>query len=198
MWGTCAWRSDIVRNLYYEQILTYEQSVEQVHEVELQAFQKKEFTMFSWVNVEHPFNLTNFSWRLVLDFHSDNLQAKRTVAFGIMEGQDPIQECCKFLHEYKCLVVIDGLCTTHEWDLIKDAFLSETTKGCIIVITNEASVAKYIVSEEHQAFNVEDLIGKKVVHPSIKVYACLPMTLLLTLSRIRLLIMVCVKACTTR
>ncbi|KAF7056214.1 hypothetical protein CFC21_079194 [Triticum aestivum] len=75
---------------------------------------RRKFTAYSWVDVPHPFNLTEFSRRLLLDFHSDDLQAKETAIVGIIEGQDPIQGCRRFLREHECFVVIDGLWSTDD------------------------------------------------------------------------------------
>ncbi|XP_047072674.1 uncharacterized protein LOC124681946 isoform X2 [Lolium rigidum] len=172
VWGTsCPRKSDIVRNKYYAEILSSEESLEREDEDDQRThrLQGRKFRMFSWVYVQHPFNLINFSRRLLLDFHSDDLQSKRSAAVGIMEGQDPIQGCCEFLRKYKCLVVVDGLGSRDDWDSIRDAFLSEPTKGWIIVITNNENVAKYVVSEEQHAFNAQDLEGETVrFHPLIK------------------------------
>ncbi|KAI5016812.1 hypothetical protein ZWY2020_029090 [Hordeum vulgare] len=108
---------------------------------------KNDFVMFSWVDVPDQFNLTDLSRQLLLDFHSDDLHTKESAAIGIMEGQDPIQECRKVLCQDKCLVVFDGLRSTHDWDLIKDALLREfhTTKSSIVIITNEKNVAKHVI-----------------------------------------------------
>ena len=120
------------------------------------------------MDVPDPFDLTDFSWRLLLDFHSDDPQAKENAAVSMMEGQDPILECCKFLREEECLVVIDGLRSTQDWDLIKATFLSEPTKGTIVVITKEAEVAVHCEGDPdswpgvhrawHKVPNVPDVI----------------------------------------
>ncbi|WVZ96768.1 hypothetical protein U9M48_042367 [Paspalum notatum var. saurae] len=178
LWGTDgAWKkSDIVRGLYYEEMLRSECSVERSFEEHqsMASSTVEKFTMFSWVDVQHPFDLIAFSRRLLLDFRSDDLKAKRIAAVDIMEDpRVPIQDCRKILRRHKCLVVIDGLQTKGEWDEIKEAFfLSELdNKGCIIVITNEDSVAKYVVSEKDQAINLGG--GReKVDRPLIK--GCAP------------------------
>jgi hypothetical protein len=60
-------------------------------------------------------------------------------------------------------VVINGLESKDDWDLIQGTFLlsSEVTKaraGCILVITNEETVATHVVKDHtHLAFNVKDL-----------------------------------------
>ncbi|KAM0860081.1 hypothetical protein ACQ4PT_046749 [Festuca glaucescens] len=115
------------------------------------------FMMYSWVDVPHPFNLKDFSRCFLLDFHSDDLQAKESAAVGIVQGQDPIQGCRRILHEHKCLVVMDGLRSTDDWDLIKAAFLPDSTESRIIVITNEKKVAMHCVDKEAQVVNVKGL-----------------------------------------
>lgn len=111
------------------------------------------------MDVSHPFNLTEFSWCLLLDLCSDDPQAREAAAVGMMEGQDPIQECRKFLREQKCLVVIDGLCSTQEWDSIKVTFLSEHIEGTIVVITNEAKVAMHCADNNKE--RVRNVISLK-------------------------------------
>uniref|UniRef100_A0ACD5ZZ35 Uncharacterized protein n=1 Tax=Avena sativa TaxID=4498 RepID=A0ACD5ZZ35_AVESA len=117
-------------------------------------------TQYSWVDVTYPFNLTDLSRSLLLDFHSDNLEAKETAAIGMMEGQDPAQECRNFMCRVKCFVVICGLRSIQDWDLIKAAFLSEPIEGCILVITNEASVARHCADDEARVVNVKGLEAK--------------------------------------
>jgi len=90
----------------------------------------------SWVDLPWGtrLDLTNFSWSLLLDFYSDDPQAKEAAAVDLMEGTlDPIQKCREFLHTEKCLVAINGLWSKPDWDLIKDTFLSEHIQSIIIV-----------------------------------------------------------------
>lgn len=95
------------------------------------AFQQIECR--SWVDVPNPFDLTDFSWRLLLDFYSDDPQAKEAAAVGLMEGTlDPIQKCREFLRR-KCLVIINDLRSEEDWDLIKNTFLSEHIQSIVIV-----------------------------------------------------------------
>ena len=124
------------------------------------------------MDVPCPFNLTDFSWRLLLDFHSDDPQAKETAAVSMMEGQDPILECCKFLQKEECFVVIDGLRSTQDWDLIKATLLSEPAKGTIIVITNEAKVAAHCVeNNENRVLNVRRLEADDAVLEKVCFYS---------------------------
>lgn len=108
----------------------------------------------SWVDVPHPFNLMEFSQRLLLGFycHWRELQDKEAAAISIMEGQDTIEACCQFFHKYKCTIIIDGLASTHDWDLIEAAFLSKAIRrSSIIAITTSQIVAAHCTSEKSSA-----------------------------------------------
>uniref|UniRef100_A0A453MPE9 NB-ARC domain-containing protein n=1 Tax=Aegilops tauschii subsp. strangulata TaxID=200361 RepID=A0A453MPE9_AEGTS len=168
VWGIAGiGKSDFVRNTYYNRILgilgfSYVGNI---------------FSYYSWVDVPHPFNLTEFSRRLLLDFHSDDIQAKEVASISIIEGQDPIQGCRNIMSQYSYLVVFDGLRSKDEWDLIKDTFLSElsghSALSTIVVITNEANVARYCVDNKDECVvNVKGLeagealgLFKKVLGP---------------------------------
>ncbi|KAL6595406.1 hypothetical protein ACP70R_047746 [Stipagrostis hirtigluma subsp. patula] len=101
-----------------------------------------------WANVSHPFNLRDLSWRLLLDLHSESLHR-------ILEISDPVQECYDLLHQNSCIIVIDGLQSTEEWDSIEAALVTERFKSHIIVITYEERVAKYCAKSAE--FNVKSL-----------------------------------------
>ncbi|CAL5050834.1 unnamed protein product [Urochloa decumbens] len=109
------------------------------------------FNKFGWVNVSHPFDLKELSQSLLLDLHSESLQHG-----GMLRIKDPIQMCHEFLQENSCLVVIDGLRSKEEWDLMSAAF-SGYNETVIIVITNEESVAAYCAKPERAVFNVKGL-----------------------------------------
>ncbi|TVU13061.1 hypothetical protein EJB05_46736, partial [Eragrostis curvula] len=109
------------------------------------------FNKFGWVNVSHPFDLTDLSQSLLLDLHSESLQYG-----GMLRIKDPIQMCHQFLQENNCLVVIDGLQSKEEWDLVRAAFFGYK-ETVIIVITNEESVAAYCAEPERAVFNVKGL-----------------------------------------
>ncbi|XP_044321220.1 uncharacterized protein [Triticum aestivum] len=115
---------------------------------------------FAWVDVPAgPFDLVEFSRLLLLDFHHCDLEAMEAAAIGIMQGQDPIQGCREILRQDGYLVIIDGLRSTHDWDLIETVFLSQPTKKAkIVVITTEESIAKHCVKPQaNEVINVKCL-----------------------------------------
>lgn len=138
VWGIAGvGKSALVKNWYYKKLLN------------------EKYRMYGWVDVHHPLILQDFCRRLLLDFYSDDLQAKETALVGMMEGQDPIQGCRKILSDKKCVVVIDGLQSTHDWDLIKSLFLSQHSESHIILITNEERVAT------HCTYNTDGMVNVK-------------------------------------
>jgi hypothetical protein len=147
LWGIAGvGKSALVRDIYEDHMARYSRET-----------QRK----YSWVDVPHPFRLMEFSRRLLLGFNSKDLHAQETAAVGIMEGQDTIQACCHFLQQYVCTIVIDGLRSTHDWDSIKAAFLSEPTQSSrIIVITTEETVATHCALDKHRVHNIKGLDAK--------------------------------------
>ena len=117
-----------------------------------------EFERHSWVDVPDPFNLKVFAQRLFLEFHSNDIRANEIKAVGTMGEACLIQRCCEFLSEEDCFVVVNGLRSMGDWDSIKTKFLSKPTKGCILVVTNEETVAMHCVKDhQYQALSVKDL-----------------------------------------
>ena len=72
--------------------------------------------------------------------------------------KDPIQKCHEYLRTHPCLVVIDGLQSTKEWDLINAALgLGTNRENAVVVITSEESVAKYCAKASDRVWNVKGL-----------------------------------------
>lgn len=131
-------KSAIVRTLYYDKMLGSDQ-----------------FVKYGWVDVSHPFNLRDFSGSLLLGFHSESHQSKDAAYRVAMGITDPIEECRKFLSNYRCLVVINNLQSTEEWDSIENNLVSRPSTSVIIVVTTEARIAA------HCAHNKEDILNVK-------------------------------------
>ncbi|TVU10533.1 hypothetical protein EJB05_44070, partial [Eragrostis curvula] len=110
------------------------------------------FATYGWVNVSYPFSLRDLSQSLLLDLHSESIQRGTKLRI-----KDPIQECRDLLHEEKCLVVIDGLRSTEEWDLIKNSLALGNIETHVIVITNEESVATYCATRKDAVVNIKGL-----------------------------------------
>jgi hypothetical protein len=120
----------------------------------------------SWVDVPDPLDLKVFAQRLFLNYHSDDIRAEKITEVGKKGEAGLIEWCREFLSEEKdhhyYVVVIYGLQSKDDWDLIQSKFFSSKTatrKGCILVITNEESVATHCVKDHTHlvAFNSKDL-----------------------------------------
>jgi len=135
VWGIAGvGKSALVRNLYYDIMCDSSNKI---------------FTMYSWVDVSHPFNLRNLAWSLLSELQSDSPQQN-----GI---SNPIQEFHELLEKHRCLVVIDGLQSTDEWDLIRHYLVSIHSRSIIVVITTEASIAIHCANREEAMYNVKSL-----------------------------------------
>ncbi|CAO2143822.1 unnamed protein product [Urochloa humidicola] len=118
------------------------------------VLQHHKFEKHGWVDVSHPFNLGDFSRRLLLqlvDPHSLKLEANDDAS------RDLVEKCCNLLRGHKCLVVIDDLQSTQEWKLIQDALVSRPSESFIIVITNEDTIAIKCADRKDLVFNVKPL-----------------------------------------
>jgi len=133
---------------------------EEEHDGRLMKFK---FETYGWVHVpDYWFDLRLISRQLYLDlcsyggsaYNDETKHANETV--NAIEEAALIQKCCEFLREKDCLVVIDGLRYTKDWDLFRKTFLSKPIKGCIIIITNEAKVAKHCADPKDRVFNIKD------------------------------------------
>ncbi|KAE8782637.1 Disease resistance protein RPM1 [Hordeum vulgare] len=116
VWGIAGvGKSTLVRHLYYKML--YE----------------KKFDKFGWVDVCHPFKLTDLCRSLLLDMHEEV----------------PINEFSQLLEQSRCLIVIDGVQSTKERDLISSVLLlSESSRSVVIVIANEANIATHSTDDK--------------------------------------------------
>jgi GTP-binding protein EngB required for normal cell division len=145
VWGMSAvGKSSLVKNFYCERQAELKNNP---------GLTRGSLLTYGWVNVSRPFDLMDLSWSLLLDLDPRFLQTCRMSTM-----RDPIQECRQYLRMRNCFVVIDGLQSTKEWDLIKAALELETTRRhVILIITNEESIAKYCATTNELVYNVKGL-----------------------------------------
>ncbi|KAK1561641.1 hypothetical protein QYE76_062885 [Lolium multiflorum] len=98
------------------------------------------WSKYGWVDVPYPFNLREFSWSLLLELSSKS-NDKANEWFHISSIEDPMKECRDILREHRCLIIIDHLQSTEDWDSISTSLALVAGKTRTIVITNEASIA---------------------------------------------------------
>lgn len=135
VWGTNGvGKSASVRNLYYRKLCD----------------DTKPFEKYGWVDVSHPFDVRDFSQTLFQELSSDSLEATA----------DAMEECGKIVKNHRCLIVIDGLHSKEEWNMIEDALLpgpEDKPKSIIIVITSEVSIALRCAGREEFVLNIKCL-----------------------------------------
>ncbi|CAL4981609.1 unnamed protein product [Urochloa decumbens] len=100
------------------------------------------FDVYGWVNVSNTFNLMSFCQSMVLNIYSEY-----TVS-------DTVDQCRYLLGRYKCLLVIDGLQSTEDWDQINTNLICGTSRCCVVVITTEESVAKHAATSHDALLKV--------------------------------------------
>lgn len=164
VWGVAGvGKSALVRSVYYS------------HMLDGDAIGRR-FGRYGWADVPHPFNLRDLFRTLLLDLCSES---PRAGSFGMLGVEDPIQECCRLIHEHHCLIVIDGLQSAEEWDLIKAALPSVPSKrgGTIIVISNDASVSTHCSKQGGSVRNVKGLNADEAfgLFEQVRAYLSLPL-----------------------
>ncbi|KAM0850664.1 hypothetical protein ACQ4PT_052931 [Festuca glaucescens] len=103
----------------------------------------KVYENYAWVELSNPFNLWDFCQSLLLSFESQALQIQWTANHGTMGSKNPIVECCEKLKS-TCFIIIDGLQSTEEWDMIQDKLVSGSNpKNVVIVITTDEKIATH-------------------------------------------------------
>ncbi|KAM3393727.1 hypothetical protein ACQJBY_014454 [Aegilops geniculata] len=144
VWGIAGvGKSALVKNMFCDKILNC-----------------KLFDKYGWVDVSHPFNLWDFSRTLLSNLGSENLVVSETTAdFCMMGSRNPIVECRDILTRHRCLVVIDGLLSTKEWDLIKAELVYGSNRwNVIIAVTTKQEIASHCRGDKGElVFNVKGL-----------------------------------------
>lgn len=79
--------------------------------------------------------------------------------FHAMDGSQIIETWRKFLAEYHelYLILIMGLQSKDDWDLIEKNLLFEPTKCCVVVLTEDEILARHCVDYEYRTHRLEDI-----------------------------------------
>ncbi|KAM3412579.1 hypothetical protein ACQJBY_003980 [Aegilops geniculata] len=119
------------------------------------------FDCCAWIKLKGPFNPTKFLLSIVRQFYANYLQGARERKYAIIEGKvlrkmGMMKETClvdefkKYMNERNCLIVLDDLSNTEEWNHIRTYF--PNNKGSrIIVSTQKIEVASLCVGPEDVA-----------------------------------------------
>ncbi|KAJ1274776.1 hypothetical protein BS78_05G087400 [Paspalum vaginatum] len=126
----------------------------------------------AWATVLRPFDsdllLRNLASQLQTNTKEDSTRADAVKwKNNIGENRYLASEVTRLLETEKCLIVLDDLLSTDEWDSIKKILVKSKR---IIVTTREKAVAKYCSNDEQNMYNLTglklddalDLLQKKV------------------------------------
>ncbi|CAL4982028.1 unnamed protein product [Urochloa decumbens] len=117
----------------------------------------------AWATALRPFNrdtlLRNLALQLQKDFQEDSIaaggvthQKKRNI--GAMEYDELACELSGLLETQHCLIVLDDLSSTNEWDSIKHMLLKSRR---IIATTRERIVDKHCSVDDQNVYNIQGL-----------------------------------------
>ncbi|XBI04917.1 hypothetical protein VPH35_133133 [Triticum aestivum] len=120
-------KSALVKKIFYDTVL---------------QLQGGGYEDYYWVDVSHPFNMRDLYRILLSGFHSE---------------EDPTEECHRLLKKGWCLIIIDDLKSTKDWDMIEAALVSKYLNSVVIVITTDQTIAKYCTNKEELVLNVKAL-----------------------------------------
>uniref|UniRef100_A0ACD5T6T9 Uncharacterized protein n=1 Tax=Avena sativa TaxID=4498 RepID=A0ACD5T6T9_AVESA len=136
----------------------------------------KKFVLRAWITqLMHPLNLSEFLKSVVGQFYINFLQEaeeeeKGTIGaevlkiMGMAKEDDLAQEFTKILKERNYLIVLNGMHSIQDWDLIKTCFPDNKKGSRIIVSTEQVGVASLCVGAENGAPEHKQLFADQTLH----------------------------------
>ena len=119
------------------------------------------YKKYAWVHLSHPLGLWDLCRSILLTFEYQDLQTEWTADHGTMGSKSPIVECREMLQSPHppSFIVIDGLHSTEEWDIIHDELVSGSNpKNVFIVTTTDERIATHCRGpKEPLTYNVKAL-----------------------------------------
>uniref|UniRef100_A0ACD5U0F0 Uncharacterized protein n=1 Tax=Avena sativa TaxID=4498 RepID=A0ACD5U0F0_AVESA len=114
----------------------------------------------AWVTALRPFNpevlFRDLALQLQKSIQEDTAGATSTRAIALMKIQELKVELARLLKTQKCLVVLDDISSTSEWDLVKGCL---DNAGRIIITTREKHIAEYCSREYKNMYSLQGLKG---------------------------------------
>lgn len=139
------------------------------------------FEKRAFITIMRPFNLMELLKSLIVQLSAESLEKKGATNFWggtrnklAMMGDDALREKLATLLINKCLIVLDDVSSTAEWDIIIWNFPKMEKTSRIIVTTREDNIAKHCSEKQENIYilkileynNAFDLFTRKVlVHP---------------------------------
>ncbi|KAF7046462.1 hypothetical protein CFC21_055488 [Triticum aestivum] len=116
----------------------------------------------AWVTALRPFDskvlIRNLALQLLSDVQEDPTEATATgeekKKIATMGLQELVEELNLRLKNKRCLIVLDDISTTAEWDLVSSCLKNV---GIVIVTTREKKVAKHCAGEDNNMYRLKGL-----------------------------------------
>lgn len=120
----------------------------------------KKFECYAWIQIMHPFNLTEFLRNIIRQFYVDSLEDTATAQLqstpgaqdlrrmGMMKEDDLVFEFKKYVNMKSYVIVLGDMSTIEEWDHIKACFPDNNTGSRLMVCTQNVEVASLCVGPE--------------------------------------------------
>ncbi|TVU25062.1 hypothetical protein EJB05_27538, partial [Eragrostis curvula] len=133
------------------------------------------FDKCAFVTIMRPFDIVEFLDILVKRLNESSSKeeelirsSKKTTTMG---AESLTKELASLLEMKSCLIVLDDLWYTTEWDMIRPKFLQMERTSRIIVTTREEKIAKYCSDQPENIYNIDvleyevalDLFSEKVL-----------------------------------
>jgi hypothetical protein len=133
------------------------------------------------VTVMRPFSLVELLRSLVMQLEPSEkkdvvgLMGKTKKTFVLKPLSELIKELTSILQINKCLLVLDDVSSTIEWDMIIPIFHEMVNSSRIIVTTREEDIAKYCSEQKENIYMLKglehkdacDLFAKKVLNKKL-------------------------------
>lgn len=140
----------------------------------------------AWATASRLFNSDALLWNLAMQLQTNIEEKDSTRADTVkqkkdireMGHQEMTSELSKLLGTQNCLIVLDDLSTTEEWDSIKSILLKSKR---VIVTTREKSVAEHCCEDEHNIYKlvgIEDDAALDLFKTKVLIYLLIPPSLL--------------------
>ncbi|CAM0870084.1 unnamed protein product [Alopecurus aequalis] len=121
------------------------------------------------VTVMRPFNLVDLLRNLVMQLDREYSETKG--AMGLvgstkktlisMPHAELIEELARLLNRKRCLIVLDDISSTAEWDMIKPRFREMENTSRIIITTREEDIANHCSEQKENIYKLKGLEYKE-------------------------------------
>uniref|UniRef100_K3YFW4 NB-ARC domain-containing protein n=1 Tax=Setaria italica TaxID=4555 RepID=K3YFW4_SETIT len=122
-----------------------------------------------FVTVMRPFILKELLKSLIMQLHTESSEERRSIMdlrggtrkeLPTMGVEALIKEVARLLEGFKCLIVLDDLSSTTEWDMVVQSFPKMENTSRIIITTREENIAKYCSEKQENIYKLK-ILGDK-------------------------------------